>query len=31
MDIAALMRHNPAISQKQIAEQLNWNVNTVKY
>ncbi|WP_371298584.1 hypothetical protein [Schaedlerella sp.] len=25
------MRHNPAISQKQIAEQLNWNVNTVKY
>ncbi len=31
MDIAALMRHNPAISQKQIAEQLNRNVNTVKY
>ncbi len=31
LDIAALMRHNPAISQKQIAEQLNRNVNTVKY
>ncbi|MEY8495590.1 winged helix-turn-helix transcriptional regulator [Lachnospiraceae bacterium 29-91] len=31
LDIAALMRHNPAISQKQIAEQLNRNVDTVKY
>ncbi|MCI9442153.1 MAG: winged helix-turn-helix domain-containing protein [Ruminococcus sp.] len=31
LDIAALMRYNPAISQKQIAEQLNRNVNTVKY
>lgn len=31
LDITALMRQNPSISQKQIAEQLNRNVNTVKY
>ena len=30
-DITELMRQEPELSQKQIAEQLNLNVNTVKY
>ena len=30
-EIIALMEQKPELSQKQIAEQLNRNVNTVKY
>lgn len=31
LDIIALMEQKPELSQKQIAEQLSMNVNTVKY